>query len=65
MKIDDEIGDRLRAALPPIQRVIRLLATDTDFWFDNHWIIGSTRAGRAGLDWASRQLNVAVNMPGS
>ncbi|MEE1766800.1 transposase [Streptomyces sp. JV185] len=33
---------RLRAALPLIKRVIRILATDTDFWFDNHWIIDST-----------------------
>ncbi|WP_284049424.1 hypothetical protein [Streptomyces sp. YS415] len=22
--------------------MIRLLATDTGFWFDNHWIIDST-----------------------
>jgi hypothetical protein len=33
---------RLRAALPLVKRAIRLLATDTDFWFDNHWIIDST-----------------------
>lgn len=33
---------RLRAALPLVKQVIRLLATDTDFWFDNHWIIDST-----------------------
>lgn len=33
---------RLRAVLPLVKRVIRLLATDTDFWFDNHWIIDST-----------------------
>ncbi|WP_435219275.1 transposase, partial [Streptomyces sp. bgisy034] len=33
---------RLRAALPLVKRVIRLLAADTDFWFDNHWIIDST-----------------------
>ncbi len=32
---------RLRAALPLLERAIRLLATDTDFWFDNHWIIDS------------------------
>jgi hypothetical protein len=33
---------RLRAALPLVKWAIRLLATDTDFWFDNHWIIDST-----------------------
>lgn len=33
---------RLRAALPLVKRAIRLLAKDTDFWFDNHWIIDST-----------------------
>lgn len=33
---------RLRATLPLIKHVIRALATDTDFWFDNHWILDST-----------------------
>ena len=33
---------RLRAALPLIQHFIRALAFDTDFWFDNHWILDST-----------------------
>lgn len=33
---------RLRAALPLVKRAIRMLATDTDFWFDNHWIVDST-----------------------
>jgi hypothetical protein len=33
---------RLRAALPLVKKAIRLLATDTDFWFDNHWIVDST-----------------------
>lgn len=33
---------RLRAALPLIKRTIRMLAVDTDFWFDNHWILDST-----------------------
>ncbi|MFD4835385.1 transposase [Streptomyces uncialis] len=33
---------RLRAALPLAKRVIRLLAVDTDFWFDPHWIVDST-----------------------
>lgn len=33
---------RLRAALPLITYFIRALAFDTDFWFDNHWILDST-----------------------
>jgi hypothetical protein len=33
---------RLRAALPLVRRIIRELARDTDFWFDNHWIVDST-----------------------
>ncbi|MFE7713264.1 IS982 family transposase [Streptomyces sp. NPDC057486] len=33
---------RLRAALPLVKKAIRMLATDTDFWFDNHWIVDST-----------------------
>jgi hypothetical protein len=33
---------RLRAALPLVKRVIRELAQDSDFWFDNHWIVDST-----------------------
>ena len=33
---------RLRAVLPLIKRVIRDLAEDSDFWFDNHWIVDST-----------------------
>ncbi|GGV56714.1 hypothetical protein [Streptomyces spectabilis] len=32
----------LRTALPLVKRMIRLLADDTDFWFDNHWIVDST-----------------------
>ncbi|WP_405628701.1 IS982 family transposase [Streptomyces sp. NBC_01174] len=35
---------RLRAALPLVKKVIRLLATDTDFWFDHRWIVDSTPA---------------------
>jgi len=37
-----DYNKRLRAALPLIQRMIRLLAQDTDFWFDPHWIVDST-----------------------
>ncbi|MEU2872761.1 IS982 family transposase [Streptomyces olivoreticuli] len=33
---------RLRAALPLVKRIIRELAMDSDFWFDNHWITDST-----------------------
>ncbi|MFJ2847540.1 IS982 family transposase [Streptomyces griseofuscus] len=33
---------RLKAALTLVKAVIRMLATDTDFWFDNHWIVDST-----------------------
>ncbi|MER7282129.1 hypothetical protein ABT369_47640 [Dactylosporangium sp. NPDC000244] len=33
---------RLRAALPLVKHFIRTLAIDTDFWFDNHWILDST-----------------------
>ncbi|MFD3328535.1 hypothetical protein [Streptomyces sp. NPDC058701] len=33
---------RLRAALPLVKKAIRLLATDTDFWFDSQWIVDST-----------------------
>ncbi len=27
---------RLRASLPMVKKTIRMLAADTDFWFDNH-----------------------------
>jgi hypothetical protein len=37
-----DYNKRLRKALPLLQRMIRLLAFDTDFWFDPHWIIDST-----------------------
>lgn len=33
---------RLRSALPLVKGAIRLLAMDTAFWFDNHWIVDST-----------------------
>jgi len=33
---------RLRGALPLVKRVIRDLAADSDFWFDNVWIADST-----------------------
>ncbi len=37
---------RLRSALLLIKRMIRELATDSDFWFDNRWIAGSTPVPR-------------------
>ncbi len=33
---------RLRAALPLVKDVIRTVAADSDFWFDNHWITDAT-----------------------
>lgn len=33
---------RLKAALSLVKRAIRILAADTDFWFNNHWIVDST-----------------------
>lgn len=33
---------RLRSALPLVKRIIRELATDTAFWFDDVWITDST-----------------------
>jgi hypothetical protein len=38
---------RLRAALPLVKRVIRLLARDTGFWLDTVWITDSTRCRAA------------------
>ena len=39
---DSGYNKRLRAALPQIKRVIRMLARDTDFWHDPVWIADST-----------------------
>lgn len=39
---DSGYNKRLRAALPQIKRVIRMLAKDTDFWHDTVWIADST-----------------------
>ncbi|MDW6057805.1 IS982 family transposase [Streptomyces sp. FXJ1.4098] len=33
---------RLKAELPLVRRAVRMLAADTDFWFDTHWIADST-----------------------
>jgi len=37
-----DYNKRLRAALPLVKQMIRVLAADSDFWFDNHWITDST-----------------------
>src|SRR2546421_332126 len=39
---DAGYNKRLRAALPQIKRVIRVLAKNTDFWHDTVWITDST-----------------------
>lgn len=39
---DPGYNKRLRAALPQIKRLIRVLAKDTDFWHDTVWITDST-----------------------
>lgn len=39
---DSGYSKRLKAALPQIKRVIRMLAKDTDFWHDTVWITDST-----------------------
>jgi hypothetical protein len=33
---------RLKNALPLVKEAIRVLAVDSDFWFDNHWITDAT-----------------------
>lgn len=33
---------RLRAALAQVKMMIRVLAVDSDFWFDPHWVVDST-----------------------
>ena len=39
---DSGYNKRLKAALPQIKRLIRVLAKDTDFWHDTVWITDST-----------------------
>ncbi|HEX5543302.1 MAG TPA: transposase [Micromonospora sp.] len=66
---------RLRAALPLIKKAIRELARDSDFWFDNHWIVDSTPvpcgmsrpmvqrsdlAGWAGYGYCEREVLAAM-----
>ncbi|MFF4486249.1 IS982 family transposase [Streptomyces sp. NPDC001544] len=50
---------RLRAALPLVKRVIRLLATDTAFWFDNVWIADSTPVECSRSRPTARRSNLA------
>lgn len=33
---------RLKTALPLVKDAIRMVAVDSDFWFDNHWITDAT-----------------------
>lgn len=33
---------RLKSALPLVKDAIRMVAADSDFWFDNHWISNAT-----------------------
>lgn len=33
---------RLKTALPLVKDTIRMIAMDSDFWFDNHWITDAT-----------------------
>ncbi|MER7749637.1 hypothetical protein ABT013_30710 [Streptomyces bacillaris] len=51
VKIDDEIGDTRWLGRPP-------QLTDTDFWFDNHWITDSTPVecgrSRIQIEWLTR-----------
>lgn len=39
---DAGYNKRLRAALPQVKRLIRVLAKDTDFWHDSVWVCDST-----------------------
>jgi hypothetical protein len=39
---DSGYNKRLKAALPQIKRLIRVLAEDTDFWHDTVWVADST-----------------------
>ena len=50
---------RLRAALPLIKQVIRDLAADTDFWFDDVWIADSTPVECARSRPAVRRSDMA------
>jgi hypothetical protein len=50
---------RLRSALPLIKRMIRELAMDSDFWFDNHWIVDSTPVPCAMSRPAVQRSNLA------
>lgn len=50
---------RLRAALPLVKRVIRMLARDTDFWWDTVWITDSTPVPCAMSRPAVKRSNLA------
>ncbi|MGY1636077.1 hypothetical protein ACI78V_05430 [Geodermatophilus sp. SYSU D00742] len=42
MRSPSHSASRLRAALPLLKRVIRLLASDIDLWTDPVWLVDST-----------------------
>ena len=50
---------RLRAAVPLIKRLIRVLAADTDLWSDPVWIVDSTPLECARSRPAARRSNLA------
>ena len=50
---------RLRAALPLLQRVIRMLAADTDLWTDPVWLVDSTPIECARSRPAARRSELA------
>ena len=50
---------RLRAALPLVKQVIRDLAADSDFWFDDVWIADSTPVECARSRPAVRRSDMA------
>ena len=51
------------AALPLVKRMIRELAMDSDFWFDNHWIIDSTPVPCGMSRPTVQRSNLATGMP--
>lgn len=50
---------RLRAAVPLLTKLIRMLATDTDLWADDVWVVDSTPVECARSRPTARRSNVA------
>lgn len=50
---------RMRAAVPLLKRVIRALATDTDLWADDVWVVESTPVECARSRETVRRSNLA------